>query len=101
MNKTPSREIIFRGQTRKKGQKVNMAGDKLPGIWVYGGIFLGTGDHSIIYGEDHMELSGRGLGKHIVYTETVGQFTGQNADQNETDGRNDKQGKEHQNNTFC
>lgn len=77
MNKTPSREIIFRGQTRKKGQKVNMAGDKLPGIWVYGGIFLGTGDHSIIYGEDHMELSGRGLGKHIVYTETVGQFTGQ------------------------
>ena len=30
------REILFRGQTRKRGQKVNMAGENLPGIWVYG-----------------------------------------------------------------
>lgn len=70
-----SREILFRGQTRKRGQKVNMAGDKLPGIWVYGGIFPGTGDHSIIYGDEHEELSAVGLGKHVVYSDTVGQYT--------------------------
>ena len=68
------REILFRGQTRKYGQKVNMAGEKLPGIWVYGGIFPGTGDHSIIYGGP--KQSGLDIEKHVVYSETVGQFTG-------------------------
>lgn len=68
------REILFRGQTRKYGQKVNMAGEKLPGIWVYGGIFPGTGDHSIIYGGP--QLSGLDIEKHVVYSDTVGQFTG-------------------------
>lgn len=63
------REILFRGQTQKRGQKVNMAGDKLLGIWVYGGIFPGAGDYSIIYTHDPID-------KYSVYTDTIGQFTG-------------------------
>lgn len=35
-----SREIKFRGQTRRKGERIiNMAGDKCEANWVYGGIF--------------------------------------------------------------
>ena len=66
------REILFRGQTRRRGEKVNMRGDKLPERWVYGGVLQGTGDYSIIYG-------GKNLGdieKHTVYTDTIGQYTG-------------------------
>ena len=70
------REILFRGQTRKRGQKVNMAGEKLPGIWVYGGIFPGTGCYSVIYGGSSEKLSGVDLEKHVVYSDTLGQFTG-------------------------
>lgn len=66
------REILFRGQTRKFGEKVNIAGEKLPGNWVYGGIFMGTGDHSIIYGGEMKEE----IKKNVVYSDTVGQFTG-------------------------
>ena len=67
------REILFRGQTRKNGEKVKIAtGEKVPGHWVYGGIFPGTGDYSIIYGgETEADLE-----KHAVYSETVGQYTG-------------------------
>lgn len=77
------REILFRGQTRKHGQKVTIGGEKLPGIWVYGGIFPGNGDRSIIYGGDSETLTISTLDKHVVYSETVGQFT----------GRTDKNGK--------
>ena len=67
------REILFRGQTRKNGEKVEMAtGEKLPGNWVYGGIFPGTGDYSIIYGGE----TEKDLERHVVYSETVGQYTG-------------------------
>lgn len=67
------REILFRGQTRKNGEKVEMAtGEKVPGHWVYGGIFPGTGDYSIIYGGE----TEKDLERHIVYSETVGQYTG-------------------------
>ena len=67
------REILFRGQTRKNGEKVEMAtGEKVPGHWVYGGIFPGTGDYSIIYGGE----AEKDLERHIVYSETVGQYTG-------------------------
>ena len=69
------REILFRGQTRKNGEKVEMAtGEKLPGHWVYGGIFPGTGDYSIIYGGE----TEKDLERHIAYSETVGQYTGLN-----------------------
>ena len=67
------REILFRGQTRKNGEKVEMAtGEKVPGHWVYGGIFPGTGDYSIIYGGE----TENDLEWHVVYSETVGQYTG-------------------------
>ena len=69
------REILFRGQTRKNGEKVEMAtGEKVPGHWVYGGIFPGTGDYSIIYGGE----TEKDLERHVVYSETVGQYTGLN-----------------------
>lgn len=31
--------ILFRGQTRKKGERVRLDGTPVPSNWVYGGIF--------------------------------------------------------------
>lgn len=62
------REILFRGQTRKKGEKVRMDGTPVESNWVYGGIFQGQ-NHSVIYSYDHVE-------KHAVYSDTIGQYTG-------------------------
>lgn len=70
------REILFRGQTRRYGEKVWMNGEKVPSNWVYGGIFQGTGDFSVIYGADKEDFTGADIGKHTVYTDTVCQFTG-------------------------
>lgn len=70
------REILFRGQTRRPGEKVRMDGEKLPGNWVYGGIFPGNGDFSIVYGCADADLTVGDLEKHVVYSDTVGQFTG-------------------------
>lgn len=64
-----TREILFRGQTRKRGEKVNMLREPIEGNWVYGGIFQGKGDKSIIYTYDP-------VGKYVVYSDTVGQYTG-------------------------
>ena len=64
------REILFRGQTRRKGQKVWMDGTPVDSNWVEGyGVCMGKGDFSVIYAGDHVE-------KFTVYTDTVGQFTG-------------------------
>ena len=62
------REILFRGQTRRKGEKVRMDGSPVESNWVYGGIFQGL-NRSVIYGYDPIE-------KYVVYSDTVGQFTG-------------------------
>lgn len=70
------REILFRGQTRKKGQQVWMDGTPVDGQWVYGGIFQGTGDYSIIYGAEKEHFTGADLDKYAVYSDTVGQYTG-------------------------
>lgn len=70
------RTILFRGQTRRPGERVTMAGTQLPGIWVTGGIFPqnGNGDKAIIYQQvPNVE-------KHIVYADTVCQYTGINDD---------------------
>lgn len=67
-----SREIKFRGQTRRKGERViSMAGDKCEANWVYGGIFPQNngGDFSIIYEQPSCE-------KRVVYADTVGQYIG-------------------------
>jgi len=66
------REILFRGQTRKKGEKVRVDGRPVESNWVYGGIFHQNdrgGSFSVIYSYDPVE-------KHVVYADTVGQFTG-------------------------
>lgn len=71
------REILFRGQTRKYGEKVRMGdGQKLPGHWVYGGVLQGVGSHSIIYGGENVSNPGENLDKWCVHTDTLGQFTG-------------------------
>ena len=67
------RDILFRGQTRRKGEYiVNMAGDKCESHWVYGGIFPQNkdGDFAIIYQQEPE------IRKFTVYAETVGQYTG-------------------------
>ena len=64
------REILFRGQTRRKGQKVWMDGTPVDSNWVEGyGVCMGKGDFSVIY-------AGHPVEKFVVYTDTVGQFTG-------------------------
>lgn len=70
------REILFRGQTRKRGEKVKMDGTPVDGNWVYGGIFPGSENRSIIYTSNPID-------KFPVYSGTVGQFTGL-ADRNGT-----------------
>ena len=69
------REILFRGQTRRYGEKVKMNGEKVPSNWVYGGVCQGKGDFSIIYGSMDMGLE-QPTEKRVVYTDTIGQYTG-------------------------
>lgn len=64
------REILFRGQARRKGEKVRMDGTPVESNWVYGGVLQGTGDHSIIYQTEP------DIEKKVVYTDTLGQYTG-------------------------
>lgn len=64
-----SRAIKFRGQTRRKGEKVKLDGTPVESNWVYGGIFFGEGDFSVIYSYEPIK-------KFPVYTDTVGQYTG-------------------------
>ena len=64
-----NREILFRGQTRKKGEKVKPDGSPVDSNWTYGGVFQGKGDYSLIYSHGDCK-------KYPVYSETVGQFTG-------------------------
>lgn len=64
------KNILFRGQTRRHGERLkNVAGDPMPSNWVYGGIFKGDGDYSVIYTYDPID-------KYPVYSDTVGQYTG-------------------------
>ena len=64
------REILFRGQMRKKGEKVRLDGTPVDGIWIYGGVTQGKWDHSIIHQTEPE------IGKYPVYTDTLGQYTG-------------------------
>lgn len=66
------REILFRGQTRRYGEKVKLNGEKIKSNWVYGGIFPqnGDGDFAIIYQQEPT------IEKYPVYADTVGQYTG-------------------------
>jgi uncharacterized phage protein (TIGR01671 family) len=66
------REILFRGQTRRKGEKVWLDGSPVDSNWVYGGIFPNNngGDFSLIYQQEPE------IHKFPVYADTVGQYTG-------------------------
>ena len=66
------REILFRGQTRRYGEKVRLNGEKIKSNWVYGGILPqnGDGDFAIIYQQKPT------VEKYPVYADTVGQYTG-------------------------
>lgn len=66
------KKYLFRGQTRKFGEMIDMGGRKVPGIWVYGGIYSFSDGQTIIYGG----LTELELEKHVVYTDTVGQYIG-------------------------
>lgn len=65
------REILFRGQIRKKGEKVTIGGEPVAGKWIYGGIFAPNiqCDRCIITSYDYLQ-------KYLVYADTVGQYTG-------------------------
>lgn len=66
--------ILFRGQTRRKGEKVKLDGTPVDSNWVYGGVSAITedkeGDFSIIYQTEPV------IKKFPVYTDTVSQYTG-------------------------
>lgn len=66
------REILFRGQTRRKGEKVTIGGKPVPSNWVYGGVAqtMPDRDFSIIY-QVEPEIH-----KYPVYADTIGQFIG-------------------------
>ena len=82
------REMLFRGQHRKFGQKVRMGdGKPLPSVWAFGEVMQGPGDYSIIYGTAIQDPSdstiiggirekGSTTEKWVVYTETLGQYVG-------------------------
>lgn len=64
-------ELLFRGQQRRKGEKVYLDGSPVEGSWFYGnGVLQGKGDFSIIYQTEPK------FEKHSVYTDTLGQYTG-------------------------
>lgn len=64
------REILFRGQMRKKGEKFTIGGLPLDSIWIYGGIFAASmkSDRCIITSYDDCK-------KYPVHADTVGQYT--------------------------
>lgn len=64
------REILFRGQTRRKGEKVRLDGTPVESNWVYGGYCKYSEDHGIIY-QSEPEIH-----KYPVYADSVGQYTG-------------------------
>lgn len=69
-----TRKILFRGQTRRKGEKTSISGKPLPGIWVTGGIFPQNKgyERAIIYTQDPK------VEKYVVHADTIGQYTGIN-----------------------
>lgn len=64
------REILFRGQHRRKGEKVRLDGTPVESRWVYGGYCQYNDERGIIY-QTEPEIA-----KFPVYADTVGQYTG-------------------------
>lgn len=77
------REILYRGQIRRKGEKVHfITGEPQPSRWCYGGIFaphMEAKGFGVIYGQESGSdepITGTKLDKFPVYRDTVGQYTG-------------------------
>ena len=64
------RELLFRGQTRRKGEKVRMDGTPIDSNWVYGGVAQLNEERAMIYQTEP------NFQKFAVYADTVGQYTG-------------------------
>ena len=73
------KEILFRGQIRRHGEKVRMTdGTPLPGIWVFGGTMCprkSPHDIAIIY-PYLSDTDGEKRDKCAVHADTVTQYTG-------------------------
>lgn len=65
-----TRKILFRGQTRLKGERTSISGIPLPGIWVAGGVFPQNKgyDYAIIYQQNPK------VEKYVVHADTIGQY---------------------------
>ena len=60
------RSLLFRGQQRRKGEKVRLDGSPMESSWFYGsGVLQGKGDFSVIYQTEP------NFDKHAVYTDTI------------------------------
>lgn len=77
------REILYRGQIRRKGEKVHfVTGEPQPSRWCYGGIFaphMEAHGFGVIYGQESGSdepITGTKLDKFPVYRDTIGQYTG-------------------------
>lgn len=64
------RELLFRGQTRRKGEKVRLDGTPIDSNWVYGGVAQLNEERAMIYQTEP------DFQKFAVYADTVGQYTG-------------------------
>lgn len=65
------REFLFRGQIRRKGEKVWLDGSPVDSKWLYGnGVLQGNGDFAMIYQSEPK------FDKYPVYADTIGQYTG-------------------------
>ena len=62
------RELLFRGQTRRKGEKVRMDGTPIDSNWVYGGVAQLNEERAMIYQTEP------NFQKFAVYADTVGQY---------------------------
>ena len=60
-----TRKILFRGQTRRKGEKTSISGIPLPGIWVVGGVFLVGNQVHVMQG-----IAGSKDGEATTYKDT-------------------------------
>ena len=74
------KEILFRGQLRRRGEKVRVGdGAPLPSVWVYGGAnrpYEADSNHAIIY-LFKMEENGKISGEMCpVHADTVTQYAG-------------------------
>ena len=65
------RDLLFRGQTRRKGERVLMNGKPIDANWVYGGIFQGKGDFSVIYTYEPIKKMPAVTGRNLLIRDNM------------------------------